>query len=257
MKLKLTLKQKLLLTLLTLSVVSLFIFDPVELLPQLLIAPLVAGSADFLINWRKGKNYFPDAAVISGLIIALVLAPLASPVAVICASILAIASKHLVRLGGRHIFNPAAFGIIASSYFFDLSHGWLGDVVPVLFLISLGSLIIFVYRMRRYWQVGSHLAGLLIGALVFSFVKSGDPFLLFRSSISPFFIGVMLMEPQTSPAYKYGQALFGFLTGLLSFGVSIFGGVYPLPFALLISNLFVPLLNKFTRPTQSAVPAKV
>ena len=65
------------------------------------------------------------------------------------------------------------------------------------------------------------------------------------------FLGAIFMATDytTSPMTKRGQVIFAFGCGLLTSLIRVFGG-YPegVSYSILIMNLTVPLIDKFTKP---------
>ena len=211
------------------------------LLPQLAISVLTAVGLDYVIVYIKSKKIlFSTSAVISGLIIALILKPGVSWYIPIFAALIAIGSKHVIRIKGKHIFNPANFGLLLSMFVLRTYLVWWGSSIAWLVLI-LGGLI--AYRFKRFH--------LLISFLITQFVLLGTYSVLNREPIlnaifmaNLFFIFVMLVEPKTSPTTRNGRIIYGVLTGIFS---SLFILVVPVHdpsvMGLALSNLFVPVIN--------------
>ena len=229
------------LVLLILATVGVFQQGAGYLLPQLAISVLTAVGLDYVIVYIKSKKIlFSTSAVISGLIIALILKPGVSWYIPIFAALIAIGSKHVIRIKGKHIFNPANFGLLLSMFVLRTYLGWWGSSIVWLVLV-LGGLI--AYRFKRFH--------LLISFLITQFVLlgtysalNGEPILNAISMANLFFIFVMLVEPKTSPITRNGRIIYGVLTGIFS---SLFILVVPVHdpsvMGLALSNLFVPVIN--------------
>lgn len=170
--------------------------------------------SDLLFTYiRKRKLFIPFAAIATGLIIALIVDLNAkwSELAVICA--LAMASKNFLRPAGRHIFNPAGFGLLSGRIVFGIPVSWWGvsfqnfqNLLPFLILVS--PMLISAYRMRRFVSI---LTFLLTYTLISRSLGSLlDPTVLFFSL-------VMLPEPMTSPIDYKRQVMYGVLVAVLSF----------------------------------------
>lgn len=187
---------------------------------------------------RKRQLFIPFAAIVTGLIITLVADLNAKwyEIALICA--VAMASKNFLRVSGRHIFNPAGFGLIVSGLLLNLPVSWWGasfqnlqNLLPFLILIS--PSFVSAYRMRRFVSILTF----LITYTAFSVNPTGfsDPTVLF-------FALVMLPEPMTSPIDYKRQALYGGMTGVLAYLLSantFIAGLLPdvlIP-SLLLGNL--------------------
>lgn len=229
------------LILLILATVGVFQQGAGYLLPQLAISVLTAVGLDYVIIYIKSKKIlFSTSAVISGLIIALILKPGVSWYIPILAALIAIGSKHAIRIKGKHIFNPANFGLLLSMFVLRTYLVWWGSNIAWLVLV-LGGLI--AYRFKRFH--------LLISFLITQFVLlgtysalNGEPILNVIFMANLFFIFVMLVEPKTSPTTRNGRIIYGALTGIFS---SLFILVVPVRdpsvMGLALSNLFVPVIN--------------
>ena len=170
---------------------------------------------------RRRVLFLPLSAIVSGLIITLVVDPHALWYQIAAIGVLSMASKNFLRVGGKHIFNPAAFGLL-------LGISWWGvSFQPVLLLLLAG--LVSVWRMRRFGSTTSFL-------LVYSaFSKSA----LFLDPTTVFFSLVMLPEPMTSPFDLKKQIIYGAVVAACALILSYFP-IFPdvlIP-ALLLGNIF-------------------
>lgn len=194
---------------------------------------------DFVITtYKTRKIQVPLSGIITGLSLGLLLESYLNWVFVI-AAVWSIASKHLIKVNGRHIFNPSNFGIVAVLL---LGHGmatvapgsqWGGDLLFALVVLSFG--MIMSYRVKRLalvagWVSGYITMGLLRvalgqGGLIFALgPMTGAEFMLFTISMVP--------DPPTSPARKdlqFGWGLsIAFLDGIMRLGEVRFSMFYAL-----------------------------
>ena len=99
---------------------------------------------------RSGFNLWGFSVLISAMSICLLLKTNYWYISLL-ATFLTVASKYVFRFGRKHIFNPSAFGIIATIYFTKqawLSPGqWGSNAVLFFFLVTLG--IIVVTRVQK------------------------------------------------------------------------------------------------------------
>lgn len=198
-------------------------------LPLLLILSLVAAiGSDFLFLKLRGKPlFFPSAAIVSGIIIALLISPNSPWYQILLPGLLAMFSKNFLHVSERHIFNPAAFGLLVSGIILRQNISWWGvswqqlSIHPLAFIILLTPFLVSALRMRRYFI---QLAFLFV--IVLFKASPLDPTLLF-------FAAVMLPEPMTTPSKPPTQLAFGTVVALLSL---IPYSPDPLLVALLISN---------------------
>lgn len=208
--------------------------------------------SDFIfLKLRKKKLFFPSAAIVTSLIIVLLIDP-SSPIFIpILASITAMFSKNFIR-AGRHIFNPASFGLGFISIVFAQTVSWWGpgSLYPTdlrtlpLFIILLLPFLVSGIRMKRYITTLAFISFYVLGSAIFFQSANNILKLLFDPTIV-FFSLVMITEPMTSPSSRRNQILFGLFIALLAiFGSKI---IYQIPllttldpfiFSLLLGNLF-------------------
>lgn len=209
---------------------------------------LVAVAAAVLVDvgfalTQQRKRIFPDGAVLTGLIIALVLGASVPWYLVGLTSVLAILSKHLLKIKRKPIFNPAAFGLAVAILLFRTEQSWWGSLSLVsgwwiVLLIIAGVLI--TDRVNKFPQVfaflGVYLVAMLIGGLLHAAAAADglrDPFI--NSAL--FFAFFMLTDPPTSPAKYPDQVTFGVIAALISVvDYLLLGGLSYLLYGLLVAN---------------------
>lgn len=192
-----------------------------------------------------------ESTIITALLLFFILPPTLDPggLAVLAlAALLAVASKYLIAIRGRHVFNPAAFGAFAVGLF-GLAFGawWVGTpwLLPIVAIAAFAVL----FRTRRLGMAGVYLAvALVVG--VAQFVLAGAPFataVQFVALSSPlvFFAGFMLSEPLTMPPRRWQQFAYAALVAVLTQVSFSFGPLYNSPeFALLVGNLLAFLVGQ-------------
>jgi Na+-translocating ferredoxin:NAD+ oxidoreductase RnfD subunit len=188
----------------------------------------------FLHKWLH-----PASAYISGISVGiLVRSPAYWPYA-LCAAI-SIMSKYVLRVKGRHIWNPSNFGIsvmlfLAADTVASLSIQRGNYLLPMLVIWVLGSVIIA--RLHRF-----HITGIYVASfLAFAFLRSwltGSPW---QSEVAPItgpmyqlFIFFMITDPKTTVRSKRGQCIVVFLVALLEMVLRLRQVVYAPFYALFI-----------------------
>ena len=166
---------------------------------------------------------------------------------VVCA-LLSITSKYVLRVNGRHIFNPSNFGIcamlfLASDAVATLSIQLGNNLAAMSVIWVLGSLII--WRARRFHICVTYVATFLLLSAVRAWI-TGDPWL---SEVSPItgpeyqlFIFFMITDPKTTVKSRLGQCVVAFSVAVVEMifrlDRSIYAPLYALffvgPVALLI-----------------------
>ena len=209
----------------------------------------------FVICWVTNKifasafeaPYNPESTWITALILALIITP---PIAIFdtnylplafWASAIAIASKYILAIRKKHIFNPAALGVAATAAFLGLSASWwIGTPWMVPFVLAGGLLIVRKIHRFDMWWVFIGTFGL--GIAYFTIDHGLDLALSFSQSFlyAPafFFSTVMLTEPATSPGSRIWRLLYAFGTACLFLPNVSIGSFYFTPeLALLVANI--------------------
>jgi Na+-translocating ferredoxin:NAD+ oxidoreductase RnfD subunit len=208
----------------------------------LFLCVATAVAAETLLGfWKEKKVTFALSAVITGLILGFVLAGDTSLWKLVFASVVAIASKFVLRYKGKHIFNPAAFGVLFAVLVLGVSTQWRGTYLWQV-LVPVG--LYLAHRARR----GEVLAGYGAVSLVLFGVQAllqGAPLAGIFGYLSYFFIFIMLIEPKTTPHKPIGKAVFGAGVAALIFILTQMGIRFDAEItALLVLNGFVSFLNR-------------
>ena len=241
------------------------------LAPLLITAVLIAGQVTFgfLESWSRtflaiataiivellvvrllyGRWPHLASAYVSGISVGiLVRSPLLWPFAL--GALISIASKYVLRVNGRHLWNPSNFGVCALLFLAPatvtlLSIQWGNNLWPMVVIWGLGSVIV--------WRVGRlHISASYVAAfLFFSSVRSaltGTPWL---ASIAPItgpmyqlLIFFMVTDPKTTVRPRWGQVVvvvvMAFVEMLLRLAEVVYAPFYALflvgPSALLIES---------------------
>jgi ferredoxin-NADP reductase len=240
-------------------VAAAFVLGVVKLVPQdpiaLAFTTLVTLAACWIAN-RTFAHIFDvpannESVYITALILTLVLDPVtasnpAGVGAVIFASVWAIASKFIVAIGRKHLFNPAAFGVAASALLLDQSASWwVGGNLPLAPVVLIGGLLV-VRKLRRLDLVAVFILSTLVTVLATAEPSQFGTILTetFRSSPLLFFGFVMLTEPLTAPTARLPRLVFAVLVGFLFAPNIHIGSFYFTPeLALLAGNLFAYVVS--------------
>lgn len=199
------------------------------------------------------KVSFSVGGLITGLIVADVLSGLNPLDVVIATTIIALASKHLLKRGRKPIFNPAAVGLLAALGIFSAPESWWAGMplMPgwyLMLMLAVGMVV--AVRVRKYAQVMTFMATYLAGMLALAVLHWGLPSATPADALREPFINsalflafFMLTDPPTTPASQWGQVGFAALTGLISVTLYMrLGGLAYLLVGLLVGNLFTVLL---------------
>jgi len=206
------------------------------------IAAISAIAADsFIIYLKEKRLLLIESSIISGLIIGFVLSSKQPFWIVALASFLAIGSKHLIRVNKKHLFNPAAFGIFLATILFGATTQWKGTYLWYIIAPFGFYFIIKIRKIELLLGYGLAALGLFSIQAIFQKVPVSNIF----GYLSYFFIFVMLIEPKTTPIKLSAKYMFGIGVAVLIFIMTEIGVKFDAEVcALLIANLFVPLLDK-------------
>lgn len=165
----------------------------------------------------------------------------------IWASVLAMASKYILTVKKKHVFNPAAFAVALTALSMNQSASWWIGNLSMMPFVAVGGLII-VRKILKKDLVISFLAAAAFSILGFAVFKGSDILsitgkMLFETPIL-FFAFVMITEPLTTPPTKILQVCYGALVGLLFAPAVHLGQIYSTPeLSLFVGNIFSFLIN--------------
>ena len=198
-----------------------------------LVAELVLGRIFF------GKWINLSSAYISGISVGILLrSPAFWPYA-LC-SVISIMSKYVLRVKGRHLWNPSNFGIcvllfLAPDTVAALTIQWGNFLWPLLVIWILGSVII--WRAKRIHISVTYVISFLVFAILRSWI-TGDPW---RSEISPItgpmyqlFVFFMITDPKTTVKSVKWQCIVVFLVALVEMLLRLNHVVYAPLYALFL-----------------------
>jgi enediyne biosynthesis protein E5 len=198
--------------------------------------------------WRL-PAFDAKSALISGLSLCLLLRTGSTLLAVLAPAV-TIGSKFVLRVHGKHVFNPTNFGIVALMLATGqvwVSPGQWGSAAFLGFLVAcLGGLV--VNRAARsdvtYAFLSFYLA-ILFGRALWLGQPMAIPFHQLASGAFLIFTFFMISDPKTTPDTRAGRILFALLVAL---GAGFVHFVLYRPNGLILSLAFlspvVPLLDR-------------
>jgi Na+-transporting NADH:ubiquinone oxidoreductase subunit NqrB len=167
--------------------------------------------------WRL-PTFDPRSALISGLSLCLLLRTNSTALA-IAAAVIAVASKFVIRVRSKHLFNPTNFGIVALMLVTGgvwVSPAQWGNIAFYAFLVTcLGGLV--VHRAARsdvtFAFLGTHVA-LLFGWSAWLGQPWSVPLHRLESGALLLFSFFMISDPKTTPDSRAGRILFAVLVAV-------------------------------------------
>jgi enediyne biosynthesis protein E5 len=224
-----------------------------------LVAELVLGRIFF------GKWINLSSAYISGISVGILIrSPAFWPYA-LC-SVLSIMSKYVLRVKGRHLWNPSNFGIcvllfLAPETVAALTVQWGNFIWPLLVIWILGSVII--WRAKRIHISLTYVLSFFLFAFVRSWI-TGDPWQSEVSAITgpmyQLFVFFMVTDPKTTVRSKKWQCIVvlivAFVEMLLRLNHVVYAPLYALfivgPAAMLIDIWLESRRPVVTQESQTA-----
>jgi Na+-translocating ferredoxin:NAD+ oxidoreductase RnfD subunit len=155
-------------------------------------------------------------------------------------SVISIMSKYVLRVKGRHIWNPSNFGIavllfLAPETMAILSIQWGNNLLPIVVIWTLGSIII--WRARRFHISATYVVSFFLFALLRSWI-TGDPW---QAEVAPItgpmyqlFVFFMITDPKTTVRSRTGQCVVAFCVALVEFILRLGQVVYAPIYALFL-----------------------
>jgi Na+-transporting NADH:ubiquinone oxidoreductase subunit NqrB len=184
-----------------------------------------------------GKVPHLASAYISGISVGiLVRSPLYWPYA-LC-SLITITSKYVLRVKGRHIWNPSNFGIAAMLFLApqtvaSLSIQFGNSLGPMIVIWILGTIIIS--RLKRFHICATYVVSFLLFAVARSLI-TGHPLAAELAPITgpmyQLFIFFMITDPKTTVSSRKGQMLVAFLVAFAEAIFRLFQSVHAPYYAL-------------------------
>lgn len=155
-------------------------------------------------------------------------------------SAISITSKYVIRVDGRHIWNPSNLGIVAmlvlaSDTVASLSVQWGNTLLPMAVVWIFGTVIIST--LGRLHITGTYVASFVAFALLRSAV-TGHPFLAEAAPITgpmyQLFIFFMITDPKTTVKPTWAQCLVAFLVAAVEAGFRLMEFVHAPYYALFV-----------------------
>jgi hypothetical protein len=235
-----------------------FTFGFLESWSRTFLAIATAMSVELLVV-RALYGSWPHlaSAYVSGISVGiLVRSPAFWPYA-LCSAI-SIISKYVLRVRGRHLWNPTNFGVVmmlvlAADTVAGLSVQWGNNLLPMVIVWIFGSVIL--WTVDRLHITLTYVVSFLLFAALRAWI-TGHPVL---SEISPItgpmyqlFIFFMITDPKTTVGPKWAQALVAFLIAAVETVFRLMQFVYAPFYALFlvgpIANLLEIALTRKKQP---------
>ena len=215
-------------------------------------------------------RYAARSALISGLSLCLLVRTNRAELAIAAAAV-AIASKFLIRINGKHVFNPTNGGIVAMLVLTNqvwVSPGQWGAAASFAFLMACaGSLVVNrAARSDVTYAFAAFYCALLFGRSLYLGEPLTIPWHRLESGALLLFTFFMISDPKTTPDSRAGRVLFAALVACGAWYVQFrLFRTNGLLWALAACSLLVPIIDRVApgvryvwatrRATRSPIPA--
>jgi ferredoxin-NADP reductase len=224
---------------------------------SIIVSSLVIVGTCWIINAVCAKLLHIPANVESVYITAFILTLIISPIKLIpfdtagfsfliLASVFAMASKYILAINRKHVFNPAAIAVAITAFAFgQYASWWVGGNLPLLAFVVAGGLLV-VRKIRRFDLVITFALAALASIVLMS--PGFDPFVTAEKAILHtsllFFAFVMITEPLTTPPTRPLRIAYGLFVGAIFSPATHVGSIYATPeLVLLLGNVFSFLIS--------------
>ncbi len=177
----------------------------------------------WLATSATGSRFDPLSAIITSLSLTLLLRTDSIELAII-AGVVAIGSKFLIRIRGKHLFNPANIALVLLMLLTDrvwVSSGqWGTDTLVGIGLAALGMLVL--NRVRIFTTSVAFLTTFAL-AVILRALYLGDPLAIplhqLQNGALLIFTFFMISDPRTTPNATLARIIFGVVVALVAFTI--------------------------------------
>ena len=228
-------------------VAAAIVFSALEILPyvwwHILANLIIIRLSCLVVNRIFSKIFNTKPYVESELITALILTLIVGPVDPLSISNLVFlstvaafsqASKYLLAINKKHIFNPAAVAVFLTALIMNQGASWWVGDRHLIWIMVIGGFLIL--KKLGWFHLSLSFLGVYVAGIIFMNGLALD----YLAILSPllFFATVMLIEPATAPSGQRNRILYGiFIAAILTLLINYSTLPFTLELALLIGNL--------------------
>ncbi len=228
-------------------------YGPLAMLASATAITLACLLVNYIFSYVFEAPTNVESAYISALILTLIIAP---PLSIFdtryallagWAVIWAMASKYIIAVRKKHIFNPVAIAVVLTALVINHSANWWVGTTALMPFVVIGG-ILMVRKLRRADLVLSFLVAAFASIELASFFKGSNLLVSAQRVLltSPlfFFAFVMLTEPLTTPPTRTKRIMYGLLIGAIFAPALHIWSLYSTPeLALVVGNIFSYLIS--------------
>ncbi len=221
-------------------------YNPYYLILSTTLLVFFAWLFNYILSYFFDAPINPESSLITGLILALIISPVyqsfTSITFILAVTGLAMASKYILAIKERHIFNPAAVAVALTAFGPRQTASWWVGSAYLAPIVLVGG-IILIRKIKREEMLIYYIVTSLIVTVIYSIIDKSNIITDLKNAIltSPLlFLGfVMLTEPLTSPTNKKNQRWYAVIVGGLIPPQVHFLNYYTTPeIGLLIGNVY-------------------
>jgi len=225
--------------------------DPTALAFSVVLITAVCWATNRLFGMLLRVPVNTESVYITAFILALIMPPVTAAnllgvEGLVLASIVAMASKFVLAIGRKHIFNPVAIGVAASALLLDQpATWWVGGNLMLLPVVLAGGVLV-VRKVQRFDMIVAYgvcnIAATLSTTAPAMYGEALKQSVLYSPLLFAGF--AMLTEPLTAPQAKWPRIIYAALVGALSSPNVHVGEFYLTPeLAFLAGNLFAYVVS--------------
>ncbi len=238
----------------TFGLFGLIIYNPLSQIISLMVfvATCYVANKIFAHLFKAPTNI--ESFAITSLILFFIVPPIKdiqNIIPIIIISIIAMASKYILAINGKHIFNPAAFAVFAIALTGLTGASWW-VALPAFTIPTLIMGLLVVRKLRRFSMFFAFFITALLQMLIYGHLSNTPVFQTLNLALTAYpllFLGtIVLTEPLTTPPKRKLQIIYGIIVGFIFTTRQNFGFLYPsAELALIIGNVFSYIVSSKQR----------
>ncbi len=218
-------------------------YSPIHFAISILLCVGVSYASNRLFGWLFGVRPHGESAIITGLILSLLFSPptaLLAGLKLALVVVIANASKYILVVRGRHIFNPAAVAIVIASVS-GVAYATWWIATPGLLVVTIVCVSLILYKTHKFQMalvfIATAMTMIILQAAINGTISQQVIITGLTSWPLVFFAGVMLSEPLTLAPRRRQQLFIAAGVGILMTSSLHYGAILMTPaLALLFGN---------------------
>lgn len=211
-------------------------YSPLGFLGAITVSVGVAYGTNHLFGWLFGVRPHSESALITGIILSLLFVPPESLLEFAKLGLIAtiaMASKYILVVRGRHVFNPAAIAVVIASIGGLGYAGWWVATPGMIPATIIAGILILQRTKKQYVSLL-----FVVVAVTLLLIQGTDPITALVSWPLLFIGAIMLSEPLTLPPRAWQQYIVAAVVGVLVAVPFHYGRITMTPaLALVVGNI--------------------